>query len=520
MRRGVDRVHTSRFRHAVLASSAVLVLAAAGAAMAGPAPSPWGPSVTASPTASPTAGPTAAPHAVPGGSWGTIRATLGDGGDARARALVRQSDGKLVAVGYARDHGKYVIALSRFTTGGDLDMSFGHNGIVLTPVGSGKAAQGNAAVLQPDGRIVVAGSASDGGQQKFALARYNTDGKLDTGFGTGGLVMTAIGGDNTTSEGVANALVLQPDGDLVAVGTATVTVMVGPSESEQAVVALARYTSGGVLDDGFGTHGIAATAVGAQGAAIATANAAVLQSDGGIVVGGNAFEESSNYAPGTYLTVLRYTSAGALDGTFGSAATSSASGSNAASGGTQTGAFIGHAGTSGGTSSIYGLTIDSNGNVVAAGYAQDHGQYKFVVLRLTGAGVADTTFGAGGYVLTDVGDGGSGSANAIATSADDELIAAGTALDGARHKVGMLRLTSAGTVDNGFGNRGTTIIEFGASAGATALLVQPDGSLVTAGFDLSGARYDFLLTRTVPAAGGGKLDTGKLLTSLREPVGR
>src|SRR5437773_9494914 len=93
---------------------------------------------------------------------------------------------------------------------GDLDPSFGTGGIVTTPIGASDKAF--ALVLQPDGKLVAAGSAFNGSNDDFALVRYNADGTLDSTFGTGGKVITPIGTFNDD----AYPLLLQPDGKLVA----------------------------------------------------------------------------------------------------------------------------------------------------------------------------------------------------------------------------------------------------------------------------------------------------------------
>src|SRR5262245_17322302 len=114
---------------------------------------------------------------------------------------------------------------------GDLDPTFGNGGIVYTSAGA--VAEGHAAVLQGGGKIVVAGS-SDG---SFLLLRYLPDGSLDAGFGSGGVVTTPVG-----SSASAAALVLQPDGKLVAAGTST--------SAGQASFTLARYEDDGTPDTG------------------------------------------------------------------------------------------------------------------------------------------------------------------------------------------------------------------------------------------------------------------------------
>src|SRR5207247_1863723 len=122
---------------------------------------------------------------------------------------------------------------------------------------------------QPDGKLVAAG----GSTADFALARYNADGSLDTTFGTCGRVITDFAGDDAA----ASALVVQPDGKLVAAGRRSV----GGHPS----FSLARYASDGTLDPIFGAGGRVVTEVGTD----AEAFALVLQpGDGRLLVAGAA----------------------------------------------------------------------------------------------------------------------------------------------------------------------------------------------------------------------------------------
>jgi uncharacterized delta-60 repeat protein len=119
----------------------------------------------------------------------------------------------------------------RYLENGDPDGSFGNGGKVTTQFADIDSA--NAIVLQPDGKIVVAGAFSEGRQQRsgFALARYTMDGDLDPGFGVGGKITTNIG-----NIGGANAVRLQPDGKIVAAGQ-------GDTNAGGRDFALARYNN-------------------------------------------------------------------------------------------------------------------------------------------------------------------------------------------------------------------------------------------------------------------------------------
>src|SRR4029453_14887797 len=154
---------------------------------------------------------------------------------------------------------------------GTLDRSFGAGGKVSTDFGllqqGYSFALAHSLALQPDGRIVVAGEATFGtfnAQADFALARYNSDGTLDSSFGTGGKVTTNVGG----GRGVVSSIAVQPDGKIVAGGFARFD------------FALARYTPSGTVDASFGTGGEVTTNIGGLPDGV---NTIALEPDGKII---------------------------------------------------------------------------------------------------------------------------------------------------------------------------------------------------------------------------------------------
>src|SRR5882672_10441528 len=190
-----------------------------------------------------------------------------------ALAVTLQS-GKIIAAGHSVLAGQGVMALVRYNTDGSLDTAFGSSGIVRTAVPSVNAVA-TAVVVQPgvlpaNDKILVAGStfAPSTGTSGIALARYDANGLLDMTFGTQGLVSSPIG-PGTESDSVS--LALQGTDIVVAGATSTGNFV------------LRRYDSNGVLDTAnFGTGGTTTTNVGpsAKGPAIA------LQSNGKIVAAG------------------------------------------------------------------------------------------------------------------------------------------------------------------------------------------------------------------------------------------
>ena len=128
-----------------------------------------------------------------------------------------QPDGKIVAAGWAVVNEQRLdqdFALARYEPSGTLDPSFGTGGVVTTDFAGGDDLIA-ALVLQPDGRILVAGWAGDlSDGQDVALARYDATGTLDPSFGDGGLVTTDFGGGFDEAYGLS----LLPDGRILVVG--------------------------------------------------------------------------------------------------------------------------------------------------------------------------------------------------------------------------------------------------------------------------------------------------------------
>jgi uncharacterized delta-60 repeat protein len=237
--------------------------------------------------------------------------TLGTGTDTNAAALALQpADQKIIVTGHANVNGKVNVVVLRYNTTGSLDTTFAPDlsGIVLTAPTAGDAA-GLALALQPDGKILVAGSVA-GGAAPFdtLLLRYDTAGNLDKStFGNGtGFVITPVGGSD-----FANAVMVQPtDNKIVLAGHANVDQSPSVDTSDFALI---RYDASGALDPSFGLPGTPGIVVDNLGA-FDNALSAALQSDGMIVVAGNTGSAGS----GTRVVVARYAADGSRDSTFGS----------------------------------------------------------------------------------------------------------------------------------------------------------------------------------------------------------
>jgi len=296
---------------------------------------------------------------------------------------------------------------SAVTGFGFLDSTFSGDGRTTLNVAGDDT--GEAVAVQADGKIVVAGTSSGG--TDIAVARYATDGTLDTTFGGGdGIVITDINGDDA-----AYALAIQTNQKIV----------VGGFSDGIVDAAVVRYDTDGTPDAGFGGgDGIATLAVG-QGAIVYDI---AIQGDGAIVAAGASTPDGIKGVG----FVARFDSAGVLDTTF-----------HNPDGYTTT-----NLGAGGGQ--FQGVAIQGDGAIVTAGASFSTTSGNIALLRYTSAGALDTTFGGGdGKVTTDVGSYDLGSD--VALQGDGKIVVSGAVGSG---KSAVLRYDTAGTLDTSFAGDG------------------------------------------------------------------
>ncbi|MBD8904892.1 hypothetical protein MBTS_22085, partial [Methylobacterium bullatum] len=151
--------------------------------------------------------------------------------------------GKIVVAGYGTGfYSGTDFAMVRYNANGSLDTTFGSSGKILTPISMGPSADyAYSVTVQADGKIVVAGQGfSAGTSNDFAVVRYNADGSLDTGFGTGGKILTSVGTGSDTGQSVT----VQADGKIVVAGY-------GQGSGTGYDFAVVRYNADGSLDTSF-----------------------------------------------------------------------------------------------------------------------------------------------------------------------------------------------------------------------------------------------------------------------------
>lgn len=223
---------------------------------------------------------------------GTLDNTFGTGGKVLtdfsnsydfAFSVSLQTDGKIV-LGGATGNGSDTMhfALARFDSIGNVDQTFGTNGFVVTNFGK-LDEWGNATVIQPDGKIIIAGMS--GSPYKYALARYNTNGSLDTTFNSTGKVLSAL---STHDE--ATSLALETGGNIVVAGVSY--------NVNNHNFSVARYNSNGILDNTFGPAGFVTTDFGSNAD---KATGVAIQANGRIVAAG---VKGNDFAVARYLAVL------------------------------------------------------------------------------------------------------------------------------------------------------------------------------------------------------------------------
>jgi uncharacterized delta-60 repeat protein len=281
------------------------------------------------------------------GSGGkVVTSFFGFGDDAASLAIL--ADGKILVAGAIFTGPVEVdFGLARYNGDGSLDATFGSGGKVTTDFGNYDTITSIA--VQPDGKIIAGGNTTNRNtNDDFALVRYNKDGSLDSGFGSGGKVVT----DFARHEDFVAELALQPDGKIVVAGD--VTISASPSK-EDVGFGLARYNADGSLDSRFGFGGKVVT-----GDSLIAADAVVIQPNGKVIAAG--------LAKGGDFGLARYNSNGGLDSGFGT-------------NGVITTDFSGSGGER-----IFALALQPDGKVVAAGTTFDQN---------TGSGFALARYDAG-----------------------------------------------------------------------------------------------------------------------------
>ncbi|MCW2923293.1 MAG: uncharacterized protein JWM98_697 [Thermoleophilia bacterium] len=387
------------------------------------------------------------------GGTGKVTVPVGTGSDL-ARAMAVQANGDIVVVGTSAGASNDDFSLIRLHPNGTLDSTFGATtGKVVQPIGAGNDT-GYAVAIQPaDGRIIVAGSCAGSGNH--CMARFKTDGTLDTTFNGTGYELSVVGDGSFQS---IMAIALQPDGKIVTAGYAGY-----PGLSGEMVVT--RVLPNGTIDSGFGTSGTVHIPGNAnfdilRGVAIAP--------DGKIVATGR-IENGARYDWAT----LRLNADGSLDTSFNG-----------------TGIKQHQVGSDDYARSV---AVQPDGSIVTVGYANNGSNTDVAAVRYLVDGTLDPSFGVGGVAIAP-GFGAADEGFAVRLLGDGRLYIGGFVTSGTK-QMGVARLRANGTLDPTFGTGGAMATTIGSGVSEIgAIAIGADGSLYGAG-QATNATLDFGVVR-------------------------
>lgn len=382
------------------------------------------------------------------GAGGMVTTSIPGSDNAQARAVTVRLDGSVVVTGYASSVFGNVFVTVSYTSNGSASSP------VITDIASGDDLA-NSIALQPDGRVVIAGSGHNGSNDDFVLVRLWQDGTLDTGG------KQTLGFDDAFfgpgSRDIANAMALQSDGKIILAG------QISDSGASDTDFALARFFPDGRLDASFGVNGRVTYGFGGD----QFARAVVVQPDDKIVVGGYTIAGSA-----VNFMIARFNPDGTPDGGFGF-------------GGFNVMDFLG------GPDYGVALTLAPDNKIVMGGTAFNGARNVFGVARFNDDGTPDLTFDEDGKTLYEFSVGPTHYGSAVVVQPDRKIVLGGHV--GA--DFALVRLTEAGLVDYGFGNLGQTVTDMGGSEYLNALLLTPGGWFVAAGMRMVNGAADFALAQ-------------------------
>ena len=436
------------------------------------------------------------------GIGGKVITNFGGNSTDQGYSIAIQNDGKIVVAGTSNQTLPVKFALVRYNADGSLDTSFNSTGIVTTAIGS-SASEGRSVALQSDQKIVVAGFSINGGNHDFALVRYNADGSLDTSFNGTGKVTTDFGGGEDTVASMA----IQSDGKIVLVGssvmpysdiavaryntngsldtsfngTGKVKTDFGFSQDSGTGVAIqidgkivvggwsdyasgkrdfavVRYNTNGSLDTSFNLTGKVTTAISSSAD---QANAIAIQSDGKIILAGGS----------TAFAVVRYNANGSLDSSFnGNGKVTTSFGSGGSNG--------------------WAVAVQPNGKIVVAGESLIQPVFSpdFTVARYNADGSLDNYFNGNGKVRTDFSNN-SDIGYGVVLQSDGKIVVAGQTYNGFSWDFAVARYQSELDTD-GDGipdiyETGTGIYVSPTDTGTDPNKADTDGDLLTDGEEVN-----------------------------------
>ncbi len=392
--------------------------------------------------------PTAVASAAPGDldpSFGNGGKSIVDlGGTEDVTNLLLQPDGKVIVTGSSNalnptDRDLFAARLQ--VPQGTLDPSYG-GGFGWSRIDFGGNERGAAAVLEPDSRIIVAGTTDAIGDDYGVARLLNPEGIFDSSFGSGGFRTGSLGGSDGAS-GVA----LQPDNRIVFAGSHS-----GPGGSDWMIGRLLNPQA--TPDGSFGTAGFFERDFGGSAD---QAYDVLVQPDGKILVAGDRRNQGEG---GGFGAVLRLLPGGTPDNSFGNSAE-----------------------VRGLATAAVALALQPDGKIIVA--ANDASSPNAAAIyRLLPNGDLDGSFGGDGKTAASFGSR-SDTVSDLIVQSGGKIVVVGQANAGGLEDFGVERLQPNGFPDTTFGDGGSTRVDFGsptALESPSGLVQQPDGRIIVAGY--------------------------------------
>jgi uncharacterized delta-60 repeat protein len=341
---------------------------------------------------------------------------------------------------------------------GVLDTRFNFpNGFIIQPIGSSDDV-GSPLAIQSDGKILLGGSCKNGSNINFCIARFNSDGTLDTSFGSpNGYKIQPIG----SFSDIGQSLAIQLDGKILLTGRCY--------NGSNTDFCIARFNSNGTLDTTFGSpNGYIIQPIDSwQDYGYSPA----IQPDGKILFGGHC-----NSGSGWDFCIARFDSNGTLDTSFGTG-----------------GKVIQDIGSS--SDLGYSLAIQPDGKILLGGSYSNGSNNDFCITRFNSDGTLDTSFGSSGKVIQPIGSS-SDNGNSLAIQPDGKILFGGHCDSGSNNDFCIARFNSNGTLDTSFGSSGKVIQPIGSSDDyGRSLAIQPDGKILLGGSCQGVSNLDFCIAR-------------------------
>ncbi|MDO9103726.1 MAG: hypothetical protein Q7U57_02065 [Methylovulum sp.] len=400
---------------------------------------------------------------------GGIAMTDFDSSNDYGQSVTVQADGKILVAGYSYSNvGAFNLdfALVRYNLNGSLDTGFNGDGKVITDFGFYDYSQ--SVTVQDDGKILVAGTSKDDAHAYFALARYNSDGSLDTGFDGDGKVVT-----NIDSDSVGGSVTVQADGKILVAGTSWNSVGTGN-------FALVRYNANGSLDSSFDGDGKVTTDFGNPSGG----SSVTMQADGKILVAGTSWNNGGIHGTVGDLALVRYNPNGSLDTSF--------------DGDGKVTTDLGDLDWG------QSVTLQVDGKILVTGSSYDDGNnVNFSLVRYNPDGSLDTGFDGDGKVTTDFDPTFSDEGYFVTVQADGKILVAGQSNNSnTGYNFALARYNTDGSLDTSFSDDGKVTTSTNGGYGSS-VSAQADGKILVAGFGSINNDWNFALVRYNP---DGSLD--------------